>query len=220
MTHWLSLLEPLLRPLRWLSLVLSVFFIVRMLLTYRRAHALSRRNCILGIVFPVLILGAYSMFLGSDLPDSVLLGLFTLGLGAGVWQGRNTRIWAASGQSMVQNTVWFLVVWSASFILGQGLIALGSSLRFNLGIGTMCATTGIAIGSQAYLLLRLREFSARTDQEGATIAPLRHVLEPGAAGVSGRFCTQCSEKAHAEDRFCRRCGTAIGSPFEGRSVPT
>jgi len=209
MTRLLALLEPVLQPLQWLCLALSVFLIVRMLLTYRQVHAVSRRSCVIGIVFPVLILGAYAAFLGSDLPDTILAGLFALGAAGGAWQGRNTRVWSAAGRPMAQNTFWFLVVWAASFILGQALVALGSSLRFNLGIGAISLTTGIAVGAQAYVLARLSTLPAGTRGPTAMPAPASESVDAATGQASGRFCTRCGSRAVAGDRFCRQCGAAM-----------
>ena len=158
-------LAPIIREvapyLRWLCLGLSVFFIVRMLLTFRRVRGTSRKACVIGMVFPVLMLAVYAWFIGSDLATALLAALFALGVAAGFWQGRKTKVWVASGRAVAQNTIWFLVVWAASFTFIQALVSLGSSMRFNLGIGAICVTTGIAIGSQSNILVRLSLLAPR-----------------------------------------------------------
>ena len=161
MTQLAQIVREIAPYLRWLCLGLSVFFIARMLLTFRRVRLISRKACVIGMAFPALMLAVYSWFVGSDLATALLGALFALGAAAGLWQGRKTKVWLASGRAVAQNTIWFLVVWAASFTFIQALVSVGSSMRFNLGIGAVCVTTGIAIGSQSTLLVRLSTLRAR-----------------------------------------------------------
>ena len=194
--------------LRYVCLFASVLLIARMIYTYRRIRPVSKKSCIIGIIFPVLILGVYSFFIGSGLPSSVMVFLFLGGLYLGFWRGRKTKLWMEGHGPRVQHTIWFLVIWGISYTLMQALVSMGHWMSISVGIGAMCFSTAVAIGSQGNLLVRLRKLLAIPQSVPAEATPAGL---PAASQQtrSRRFCTGCGSEIISGDRFCRNCRAVL-----------
>lgn len=152
------MLESLITYLPYLKIAcvcLSVILVLRMIVTYRKVRPASKRACLIGMFFPLLILAIYGFIIGTSLPPKALISLGVAGLLLGLWRGRKTKLWLENNHPRVQYTIWFLVVWGISYCTIQILVSLGHALTLNLGIGTMCFTTAIALGSQGNILARL-----------------------------------------------------------------
>jgi len=199
--------------LKYVSLIISIFLVLRMLRKYRRVKAISKKNCLIGIFFPVLILIVYSVIIGTSLPPNVLFLLFVFGLVLGLFQGKKTKIWIESNLPRAQNTVWFLVIWAISYALTHLLIAVGSSMSMNVGIGTMSLTTAIALGTQGNIMVRLSKLKASPQPVHAAAVPMP---QTGISGTSSpevnnktRYCSECGHEVFQNDRFCRSCGRDV-----------
>jgi len=226
-------LAVILKYVRFVSLAISIILILRMLRTYRRVRSVSRKSCVIAIAFPIATLLVYSVIIGSSLPSIALSPLFAFGLALGVWQGRKTKVWVENGRPQAQNTIWFLVVWALSYTLMQVLVQLGNRLSLNIGIGTMLASTAIAVGSQGLILIRLsqsglpvRRSAVRPMRQGAIVASSQGT-KSAPAGLPGTrdgrsagtgspaapgerlFCSSCGAKIVRGDRFCRSCRAVI-----------
>jgi len=199
--------------LKYISLIVSVFLIIRMVRKYRRVRAISKKNCLIGIVFPILILLVYSVIIGTSLPPVVLLFLFGFGLTLGLFQGKKTKVWIDNNLPRAQNTVWFLVIWVISYSLTHLLIAVGSSMSMNIGIGTMCLTTAIALGTQGNIMVRLSRLkvSLRPKNAAAVHVSPPAVSESSPSGHRDRayFCRECGSKVFRNEQFCRNCGAGV-----------
>ncbi len=186
--------------LPYVCLFASVILMARMIYTYRRIRPVSKKSCIIGIIFPILILGVYSFFIGSGLPLELLVFLFLVGLYLGFWRGRKTKLWMDSNGPRVQYTVWFIVIWGISYTLMQALMSAGHLMSITIGIGAMCFSTAVAIGSQGNVFVRLRKMTA--------------MQQPVPARVSRQartrlFCSGCGSEIVSGDRFCRNCRASL-----------
>ena len=182
--------------LRYVCLFASVLLIARMIYTYRRVRPVSKKSCIIGIIFPVLILGVYALIIGSGLPSELLVFLFLLGLYLGFWRGMKTKLWMDSKGPRVQYTVWFIVIWSISYMLMQALVSAGHLMSITIGIGAMCFSTAVAIGSQGNIFVRLRKL---------TVIQRPVPAEAHRQTRTRRFCSACGSEIVSGDRFCRNC---------------
>lgn len=220
-----------LKYLRYASFAISIILILRMLRSYRKVRSVSRKSCAVAIVFPIATLLVYSIIIGSSLPSIVLSALFAFGLALGVWQGKKTDVWVENGRPRARNTIWFLVVWALSYTLMQVLVQLGNSLSLNVGIGTMCVSTAIALGSQGFIMIRLSQTGglpvrlASIRAEGGVAAGSGAVPAAGAAEASRnlptsvsaasasphehRYCSVCGAQIVPGDHFCRTCRAVI-----------
>jgi hypothetical protein len=188
--------------LRYVFLIVSIFFIVRLIRRYRKVRTISKRNCLIGIVFPVLILLVYSIIIGTSLPSNVLLLLALFGLVLGMWQGNKTKVWIENNVARSQNTVWFLMIWAISYTVTHLLVSIGHSMSMNVGIGTMCWTTAIALGAQGIIFLRLTRLKPAPQ-------PALQKKRLATSEESKKFCSQCGTKIIPGDRFCRNCRAAV-----------
>ena len=218
-----------LKYLRYVSFAISIILILRMLRSYRKIRSVSRKSCVVAIVFPIATLLVYSVIIGSSLPSIALSALFAFGLALGVWQGKKTDVWVENGRPRAQNTIWFLVVWALSYTLMQVLVQLGTRLSLNVGIGTMCVSTAIALGSQGFILIRLSQtggLPVRRAAVPAEVAAGSEAAPAAAASAATRdsrtsgtasptsprerlYCSVCDAKLVPGDRFCRTCRTVI-----------
>ena len=98
-------LAILLKYARYVSFAVSIILILRMLIQYRKVRSVSRKSCVIAIVFPVVTLLVYSVLIGSGVPFLALSALLAFGLALGLWQGRNTAVWIENGRPRARNTV-------------------------------------------------------------------------------------------------------------------
>jgi len=202
--------------LKYISLIISIYLVIRMVRKYRRVRSLSKKNCLIGIVFPILILLVYSVIIGTSLPPTALFLLSGFGLALGLFQGKKTKIWIENNLPRAQNTFWFLVVWVVSYILTHLLIAVGSSMSMNVGIGTMCLTTAIALGTQGNIIVRLSKLTVspqtakgQTSQINQRPSHEESKLSPSEPKDKAKYCRNCGSLISPSDRFCRNCGANL-----------
>lgn len=215
-------LATILKYVRYVSLAISILLILRMLRTYRKVRSVTRKSCVIAMIFPMATLLVYSVIIGSSLPSTGLSALFAVGLALGVWQGRKTDVWVENGRPQAQNTIWFLVVWALSYTLMQVLVMLGNKLSLKVGIGSMMASTAIAVGSQGLILIRLsqgglpeRRATARTE------AGRRHSGEMAAdepALATGQLAT-LGDRAEVANTGPRRSGPASVATARAGGAP-
>ncbi|MBN2199001.1 MAG: zinc ribbon domain-containing protein [Candidatus Aminicenantes bacterium] len=209
-------MATILKYVRYVSFAISIILILRMLRQYRKIRSLSLKSCLVAIVFPVAALLVYSIIIGSSLPSIALTALFAFGLALGLWQGRKTKVWIESGRPRAQNTVWFLIVWALSYALMQGLLQLGNRLSLKVGIGSMMASTAIAVGSQGLLLIRLSRTGELPMRRPAAVPSSAEAHGFRASGSSApaapherRYCSSCGARLVPGDRFCRACRAVV-----------
>jgi hypothetical protein len=199
--------------IKYISLIISILLVIRMVRKYRRIRAVSKKNCLIGIVFPILILLVYSVIIGTSLPPVFLFLLFGLGLILGLIQGQKTKVWIENRLPRARNTVWFLVIWALSYALTHVLMVAGSAMSMNVGIGTMSLTTAVALGTQGIILVRLSRLKASLQSPNAEADRASPPVKSTASlsGFRGRvhYCSRCGSKVFQRDRFCRSCGGVL-----------
>ena len=202
----LEIVLPYLPYLKAACVVVSVILIGRMIATYRKVRPVSKRTCLIGIVFPLLILTVNAVIIGTSLPTAALVGLGAAGLVLGLVRGQKSRLWLENNRPRVQYTVWFLVVWGISYCTIQILVSLGHSLSLNLGIGSMCFSTAIALGSQSNILVRLGRLKPVPAPMVSSGAAVLHPSETSAVIPPVlRSCRECGGVVRQGDRYCRSC---------------
>jgi hypothetical protein len=169
--------------------VLSFVMIGVMILTFRKVRSISSKSPLIAVTVSIIALSVYAAIVGTSLPLYAVAGILVLGLLFGWWQGKNTRVWIdENNRRKAQNTIWFLVIWATCYGINQLLVTLGQSASLNIGFGAMSLGTGVTLGTQVTLLLRLRSI------RGDTACPAC-----GTVNVTGRrFCAQCGHPLIAE----------------------
>jgi hypothetical protein len=78
----------------------------------------------------------------------------------------------------------------------------------------MCLSTGLALGSQGNILLRLTKIRGSLQPATVTASQPSHFQREQIRPVSDderiKYCRQCGSKIHPGDRFCRSCREQIG----------
>ena len=212
--------------MRALSIVLTIIsflLIVLMLLTFRRVRSISIRAPLISIAVSVLVIVLYGFIIGASIPTVVLLAIGVAGLLLGLWQGKNTKIWMENGKGKAQNTFWFLVVWAICYGVNQSLVVAGQQLSMNLGIGAMSLGTGVTVGTQGTLLVKLLRVSPETSTRcpncGKEVKPGSKfcekcgkklvVITPPVTQKTLVQCSQCGYTNNATLKFCVQCGKTL-----------
>ena len=166
---------------------ISVVLIVVMLVTYKKTRRMMAANLYISLAISLVILIAYALIVGTSLPFWALLLIGTAGVLFGVLRGQSTRLWKENGRVLGQNTRWFLVIWALCYCLNLGLLYLARSYSLNIGMGAMCLGTGVIIGSQSIILVKLPHVKTKTT----------------------KVCSRCGNEVAQEQKFCNRCGQKI-----------
>lgn len=192
-------IEIFLKVLSLFFMLISMALIGWMLVTFRRVRSISALNCVVSVVITSLILAVYWIIVGTNLHWIILLALVLFGMGLGFLMGQTTRVWTDEGKKKAKNTLGYLIIWAACYLLTQTLVSMGHALSLNVGIGAIVLGTGVTVGSQGNIFLRLLLLSPKASEKNI-------------AGVSGgtlpstRFCRQCGSRIKSKTRFCSKCG--------------
>ena len=175
---------------------ISVILIIVMLVTYKKTRRMTSKTLWISIAITLVILIAYALFVGSSLPFWALVLIGAVGAFFGLLRGQSTRLWTENGRVLAQNTRWFLVIWALCYLLNLALLNLAKSYSLNIGIGAMCLGTGVTIGSQGIILIKLPKAKAKTS----------------------RTCSRCGNEIPVEQKFCNRCGQAMPAAVPASSI--
>jgi len=189
--------------------ILSLFFMLVsmaligwMLITFRRVRSISALTCIVSIVITSLIFAVYWIIIGTNLHWIILLALVLLGMSLGFLMGQTTKVWVEEGKKKAKNTIWYLIIWAACYLLTQALVSMGHALSLNVGIGAIVLGTGVTVGSQGNIFLRLLLLSPKAPEKN--MARVSKESPP-----TTRFCRQCGSRTKPKARFCSKCGAEI-----------
>lgn len=188
--------------------LVSFALILWMILTFRRKRSITRRAPLISIGMSLLFILVYWLIVGTSIPVWGLFFIIVTGIVLGVWRGKNTKVWIEKGIAKAQNTIWFLIVWAFCYGLNQFLISAGKALSFNLGMASMAVGTGVILGSQGNIFLRLQKLHpARASGTVATDSSGSASEEPPADRLN--HCPQCGAEVSSSERFCTGCGSQL-----------
>jgi hypothetical protein len=174
----------------------SIALIILMLVTYRKIRNVSIKTPLIAITIGLAAFVIYETIIGTSLTNQALLVLAGFGALLGMWQGRKTKVWMENGQRKMQNTVWFIIIWVFGYGLSQALVMAGQAMSMNLGIGALSLSTGITLGTQSVLFVKVASAKPR----------------------QGMTCPKCSNPNQGGIEFCGKCGTKLKVAVETPST--
>lgn len=175
--------------LNYVLTVLSFVMVIVMLITFRKVRTISLKSPLIAISISVAVFAIFCLFIGTDLPALVIAVILAAGFVLGGWQGKKTNVWMdEDGRRKAQNTIWYLVIWALCYGVTQTLVSLGQTASLNVGIGTMGLGTGVSIGAQSVILIKLM----RAPAIGAKVS-----------------CPACGSPVPEDVRFCTKCGADL-----------
>jgi hypothetical protein len=192
-------IQIFLRVLSLFFMLVSMALIGWMLVTFHRVRSISALNCVVSVVITSMILVVYWIIVGTNLHWIILIALILFGMGLGFLMGQTTKVWFEEGERKAKNTIWYLIIWAACYLVTQTLVSMGHALSLNIGIGAIMLGTGVTVGSQGNIFLRLLLLSPKAS--GKNIAGVSGETLP-----STRFCRQCGSGIKPKARFCSKCG--------------
>ena len=126
-----------------------------MLFTFRKVRSVSLKTPLISIAVCTIGFIIYKAIIGTSLSAQQLWVAGIVGFIIGMWQGKKTNVWLEDGKRKAQNTMWFIVIWALGFGFNQLLAVTGQALSMNLGIGALSLSTGITVGAQGIIFVKL-----------------------------------------------------------------
>jgi hypothetical protein len=170
----------------------TVVLIIIMLCTFRKVRSMSVKTPLMSIAVGLVGFVVYKAIIGTSISAQLLWVLAVFGALLGMWQGKKTMVWVEDGKRKAQNTAWFIVVWLIGFGFNQMLVVTGQALCMNLGIGALSLSTGVTVGAQGMLFIKLA-----TARPGETVR-----------------CINCGSVNRPRRGNCAKCGKAVVAPFK------
>jgi hypothetical protein len=186
---------------------ISIILIIVMLFTFRKVRSVSIKAPLISIAISLIGFIIYKAIIGTSLSTQLLWVLAIIGLILGMWQGKKTNVWIEGGKRKAQNTMWFIVIWGLGYGFNQLLAVTGQALSMNLGIGALSLSTGITIGAQGIVLMKL--MTARPKKTSATSSG---ILPPTQAIIVR--CAKCGVKTSPTQIYCNNCGHKLSTSIE------
>jgi hypothetical protein len=150
----MDLLTPLLKLIGFLSIPLVALSVFLMIRSIGRATRITSRGLLIQLGTAPVFLLVYSLILGVSVALKWAIPLVILGAGVGGFWGFNTLLTVRGSDVFGTRSIWYLVLWGASFALTQ-LMALTATDGVTAGgMTTMCFSMGTALGMNGGLLIR------------------------------------------------------------------
>ena len=226
-----------LRVLGYLSIALVVASVVLMVRSLHRERRLKAWPLVLPLAFTPLILLLYVLLLRVTVHTALSWLLLAGGLVLGVVWSRSTRMRVKKSQVYARRSVWYLVIWAATFVYTQTVVVLGAGTSMaSYGLATIYFSTGLAVGSNFGLLVSRAATLARTGGAPARTRPLATAggaatgraaaaaggsapaaAQPAVAGTAApppaaaAACPGCGQPVDAGFSFCGACGRPLDS---------
>ena len=150
----MSFLTVLYKIVGFLSIPLLVVSTLMMVRSIRRAHKITSRSLVFQLAFSPAFLILYSLLLGVTVAIKWAVPLTMLGIGLGSIWAQSTDLSLRGGRVYGSRSVWYLLVWCATYAVTQLLALFGTDGAVAGGLATMIFSTGSAIGMNGNLLLR------------------------------------------------------------------
>ena len=159
-----DLLTPLLRLVALLAIPLIIVSVALMVRSVGRARRITQRSLLIQICTSPAILLVYVVFLGVSIAIQWAIPIALLGMGVGGLWAQSTVLSMRGSSVFGTRSVWYILLWGGSFIITQTLAVFASSGLIAGGLATMCFTTGVAVGTNASLLLRRHQLLAQAEE--------------------------------------------------------
>jgi hypothetical protein len=150
----MSFLTVLYKIVGFLSIPLLVVSTLMVVRSIRRAHKITSRSLVFQLAFSPAFLILYSLLLGVTVAVKWAAPLMMLGIGLGSIWAQSTDLSLRGGRVYGSRSVWYLLVWCATYAVTQLLALFGTDGAVAGGLATMIFSTGSAIGMNGNLLLR------------------------------------------------------------------
>jgi hypothetical protein len=198
--------------LSYILTIISIILIIVMLLTFRKVRSVSVKAPLISIAVSLVGFIIYKAIIGTSLSSQLLWVLAITGIILGMWQGKKTDVWLEDGKRKAQNTMWFIVIWALGFGFNQLLAVTGQALSMNLGIGSLSFTTGITMGAQGMIFMKLVNARPRK-------TPVTPSNVPATAQVAIGKCPNCGINNAKFQNYCSNCGQKLSAAITTKSNP-
>ncbi|MBA4394274.1 MAG: hypothetical protein C0407_12055 [Desulfobacca sp.] len=161
---WPLIIAILLKIASVLGLILLLFSVLIMLLTFRKAKKVSPLGLIISMFFSLLSLIIYTELLHVRL--SFLWWIAGLGAGGliGIGWSLTSRLFVEQGLVKTQGNIGYLIVWGLVFGLNQ-LITIITGRPIQIAMLLLLSSTGLVLGNSSTILARFYHLRMRIAEE-------------------------------------------------------
>jgi hypothetical protein len=157
---WSTILVVLLKIASILGIVLLLFSVLIMLLTYRKAKKISPLSLIFSMLISLTSLIIYMELLKVRLPILLWMAAFAAGGLMGIGWSLTSRLVWIKGLIKSQGDIWYLVVWALVFVVNQ-LIVLFTGRPVQVAMIMLLTGTGLVMGNSSSTLIRFYHLRSR-----------------------------------------------------------
>jgi len=150
----MTFLTVLYRIVGFVSVPLLVVSTLMMVRSIRRSQRITSGSLLFQLAFSPGFLVLYSLLLGVQVAVKWAVPLLMLGIGLGSVWAQSTSLSLRGGSVYGSRSVWYLMLWCASYAVTELLALFGTDGAVAGGLATMIFSTGSAIGMNGNLLLR------------------------------------------------------------------
>ena len=137
-----------------LSIPLVVVSAVLMIRAVGRRQRFSVRATVIQSLTPLLVLGAYSVFVKLDPPVWLATLMFAGGTALGVVSSRSVALEAGDGNVVTRSSVLTIIVWAVTLVLVQVLSLAAGRGIVAYAFTTLYFSVGLSLAAGATLLVR------------------------------------------------------------------
>jgi hypothetical protein len=161
---WPLIISLLLKIASVLGLLLLLFSVLIMLLTFRKAKKVSPLSLVISMFFSLLSLIIYTELLQVRL--ALLWWLAGLGAGGliGIGWSLTCRLFVEQGLIKSQGNIGYLVVWGLVFGINQ-LIIIFTGRPIQIALLLLLSSTGLVLGNSSTILTRFYHLRMRMAEE-------------------------------------------------------
>jgi len=157
---WSTVIVILLKIASILGIVLLLFSVLIMLLTYRKAKKISPLSLILSMLISLTSLLIYTELLHVRLPLLFWVVALAGGVLVGIGWSLTSRLVRVQGLIKSQGDIWYLVVWALVFALNQ-LVVIITGRPVQVAMVMLLASTGLVMGNSSSILVRFYHMRSR-----------------------------------------------------------
>lgn len=152
-SFWALAIDVLLKILSIAGMILLVFSVLIMLLTYRKAKKISPLSLLISILISLICLVVYTELLHVRIPPIIWAVAFVAGGLVGTGWALTNRLVHSQGLIKSQGNIWYLAVWVLVFVCNQ-LIILLTGRPMRVAMIMLLVSTGLVFGNGGSMLVR------------------------------------------------------------------
>jgi len=137
----------------------GAFFLIRSL---RRTRAMTTRSLIVQLATPLVALVVYSALMPAPVSFFAAVAAFVVGAGIGAAWSLTVKLRAENGTVLGKRSVAYLGVWVVAFAVPQVFAGIAWYRWVGYTLPGLYLATGIAVGLNATLLVRVTQAAAVT----------------------------------------------------------